>query len=251
MRRLSCWFFLLALALWAADFWQTKPYTDWSDKDVQKMMNNSPWARSISIPMGSGPVPPTLARKGGGDIGAGDAGAAGAPPPISEGGGGGRGGFGGGAGFPQPGGAAAEPSMNVILRWSTALPMKQAVARAKYGAEAKTSPDAQKFLAQNEPSYIVSLSGLPSAVAMGPAEKTIESLKDQTALTVKGKEPLKPGDVQLSPHDRLVDIYFLFPKTTPFSLDDKEIEFSSKVGTIALKQKFKLKDMAVNGKLEL
>jgi hypothetical protein len=34
-------------------------------------------------------------------------------------------------------------------------------------------------------------------------------------------------------------------------LDDKEIEFSSKVGTIALKQKFKLKDMAVNGKLEL
>src|SRR5665213_3648005 len=40
--------FFAALApavLWAADVWETKPFKNWSDKDIQKIFNNSPWAR--------------------------------------------------------------------------------------------------------------------------------------------------------------------------------------------------------------
>ena len=44
---------------------------------------------------------------------------------------------------------------------------------------------------------------------------------------------------------------FLFPKTTTFTAEDKELEFSSKFGKTAVKHKFKLKDMVFNGKLEM
>ena len=48
-------FFVLTISLWAADFWQTKPYTEWNDKDTQKLLNSSPWAREVELPMGGGP----------------------------------------------------------------------------------------------------------------------------------------------------------------------------------------------------
>ena len=38
--------------LLAADFWEKKEFKDWSDKDVGKMMTNSPWAKRVSITMG-------------------------------------------------------------------------------------------------------------------------------------------------------------------------------------------------------
>ena len=44
---------------------------------------------------------------------------------------------------------------------------------------------------------------------------------------------------------------FLFPKTTVFTADDKEMEFSSKFDKTVVKHKFKLKDMVFNGKVEM
>jgi hypothetical protein len=44
---------------------------------------------------------------------------------------------------------------------------------------------------------------------------------------------------------------FLFPKTVAIDMDDKEVEFSTKLGQTIVKTKFKLKDMVFNGKLDL
>jgi hypothetical protein len=47
----KCWLAVLitlglgAIALTAADFWQSKKFTEWSDKEVQKILRDSPWAR--------------------------------------------------------------------------------------------------------------------------------------------------------------------------------------------------------------
>ena len=46
----------------AADVWDTKPYTEWSDKDAEKVMTDSPWAGRAKITharagAGQGPVP--------------------------------------------------------------------------------------------------------------------------------------------------------------------------------------------------
>ncbi len=58
---------LAAVALLAADFWQTKKFTDWTDKEVQKILKDSPWARPVEV------------RLGGGGGGLGEAGGGGGP----------------------------------------------------------------------------------------------------------------------------------------------------------------------------
>src|ERR1700740_3149217 len=85
--------FMGAVALWAADFWQTKPFTDWDQKEAQKLLIDSPWARRVSISLATNPQ---SGGKGGGRGGrgggpAGDSidpgisgGAPGATPGIAE-----------------------------------------------------------------------------------------------------------------------------------------------------------------------
>jgi hypothetical protein len=245
----------IAVCLWAADFWQAKPFADWNDKDVQKMITNSPWAKSISVAMSG----PTASMPGGAVAGAGGDGTDPAKP-ISEGGGG-RGGRGGAAAVTPAGGGGA--SGDVVLRWQSALPVKQALARVKYGAEATTSTEAKEALDRQETAYVIVASGgaLRSAFR-GDPEAIRKALIDQTRLSVKGKEPLKPADVQVGTSGAggargrggpppAIEIYFLFPKSTPLTVDDKEVEFATKIGDLALKNKFQLKNMVFNGKLEL
>ena len=38
---------LLSALLWAGDPWKEKPYTAWTDKEVEKILSNSPWAKKI------------------------------------------------------------------------------------------------------------------------------------------------------------------------------------------------------------
>jgi hypothetical protein len=51
--------------------------------------------------------------------------------------------------------------------------------------------------------------------------------------------------------EKTVLLYFAFPKTEEITLEDKEVEFISKVGPMEFKKKFKLADMVLNGKLTL
>ena len=46
-------------------------------------------------------------------------------------------------------------------------------------------------------------------------------------------------------------LFFVFPKTDPITLDDKEVEFSTQIGPMQFKRKFKLQEMVFDGKLEL
>jgi hypothetical protein len=56
-----------ATALWvlvctvglSADFWETRSFTDWSDKELQKLTSDSPWSRRVAV------VPDTRGRTGG------------------------------------------------------------------------------------------------------------------------------------------------------------------------------------------
>src|ERR1700691_4314639 len=43
---------LCAVALFAADFWKTKDYTQWSSEEVTKVLTDSPWAKEISVSSG-------------------------------------------------------------------------------------------------------------------------------------------------------------------------------------------------------
>ena len=78
------------------------------------------------------------------------------------------------------------------------------------------------------------------------------SLKKNCAIHCAGKDDLTPEDAQIGQNAKgLIAAVVMFPKKDPFSLDDKEVEFSVKLGSATAKRKFKLKDMVFEGKLEL
>jgi len=141
-------------------------------------------------------------------------------------------------------------SMMCTVRWQSARPMKQAFVKQRYGAEATTSPDAKRILDNVEPDYVVVVDGLSRQMVRGSADEIKKMMMESTVLNIKGKEPIKPKDFRIVGQGKM-QAFFAFPKTNAIVEDDKEVEFHSKVGPIELKQKFRLKDMLFNGKLEL
>jgi hypothetical protein len=240
----------LALSLWAADSWQSKPAAQWNDKEVQKILTNSPWAKTISVSAGGLMDSDSAVGRG-------------------------RRGFGGDDSPPRPGGADQMPgggvgtpggnvpsrgtenmdtqtasSMPLTVVWESALPVKLALARRKYGAEADTSPEAKKYLEEDR-GYLIAVAGLPEALVQAGTARGKPALLQQTSLSVKGQPPVHPSDVEVEPPGKTSEVVFTFPKTTSFRSDDKDVEFSTQFGAVAVRYRFHLKDMLYQGKLEL
>jgi hypothetical protein len=124
--------------------------------------------------------------------------------------------------------------------------------RGKYGKEAATSPEAQKFLTPEPMLYVLVVSGLPgSMVSGGAGDQAKQNITQSTTLTAKGKDPVRPVAVEFAPNGTMVDVLMGFPRTVPIALDDLEAELASQIGPATVKYKFKLKDMVLRGKLEL
>lgn len=235
MKKTAGLFLLCSCALVAADFWQ-KPYTAWSEKDAAKMLTDSPWAKSASISMGGPgggvPMPPG----GGGGFGGG-------PPGGPQGGGGSE--FGPGAQ------GASGPTLDIVARWQSALPIRQAFVRLKFGAEADKPPEASKALEQHERPYEIVLSGPMGMFLGGKPGDSAKALSEVTFLSSRGKGATKPVQIEVGKPGKTMDVLFAFPRSMPFTVEDKEVELTTKLGTSTLKFKFKLKDMVLNGKLEM
>ena len=230
----------------AADFWETKPFSMWSAEELQKVLTDSPWSRNVSIPatqpvLGSGGVGEGEGGGGGGARGGGggDAGGGGA-------GGGGRGGGRGG------GGPNLSPRIKLVVSWRSALPMKQALVRDRVGIGGAVPAESQQLLERTEMAYVVTLMGLPARYA-----RMINSMKAETFLKRDHKSPIAVDEMAVQQAaaapktPAFLVVVFGFPRTDAIKLDDKEIEFATKLGLIDIKKKFNLKDMVFHGQLEL
>ena len=239
-------------ALWAAEFWESKKFTDWSDKEVEKLLKDSPWAHTFSVETGK-------ARSGGGGSNRGMGGGG-----NMGGGGGGRGGR-GGAGGGMSGGGTGMPrdttmntggsnnpqpmpaSSRIIVRWLSALPVKQALARAQYGSEAETSPDAVRSFQRQETQYVVALIGVPPKLV-----KKGDQMKSNAWLRLKGQDAIPAENAKAELRDNGVYLTLYFPRQGhEIKPEDGELGVEVKLGAKAVTQKFKLKNMIYNGKLEL
>ena len=253
-----------------ADFWEKTEFTHWSGKEVGKMLSDSPWAKRVTIPIGT-PRSGGGAGGGGGGRGGGGGGRGGGGAPGGGGGGGGRGGGGGGnADIP------ITPTMNLTVRFRSALPIKHSLVKSGMGESTELTPDMQKFVDTAETHYIVAVDGLPqqlSRMGENPA-----ALVGTAVLRRKGKNDIAAEKVEVTASD-LTRFYYFFPRTEVIGPADKEVEFFMKLERPAgegqggggpgaggggrgggaafavfgkeIKRKFKLKDMVYNGTLEL
>ena len=221
----------------AGNFWESKKYSAWDDDETKKMVENSPWARQVPIkyifkamPGGGGGMPP------GGGMG-------GMPP------GGGMGGGGGGFGPLMP--PMPDMTPKVILRWQSALPVKQAIARARYKDKVETSEEAAKSLSREETQYILGVIGLMGS----PASFDVNQLKAAATLKIGDLPPIPAMDVLVDRQGMMTNLYIAFPKLLQgahqISTANKNVEFQLKAPTMEIKSKFSLKNMVYQGKLEI
>jgi hypothetical protein len=239
-----------AVSLLAADFWQSKPFTDWNDKDVQKMLQSSPWSKPFSVALAGGGNGSTAGRR----AGTGNSGSSNPTAPIGGPAGtadqSGLGRYKGGDSGAE-GGPGGLPTINMTVRWQSAMPVREAIVKAKYGNEAGTSAEAKKALEERVDHYIISIGGLPKTALQGDPDELKKQMLAQATLAIKGRDPIKPVDFMTGNVGPTAEVMFAFPKSTPITEDDKEVEFSVRIGDFNIRQKFRLKDMLVNGKLDL
>ena len=222
-RTLGVWI-LAGAALVAADFWDEKDFTTWSDKEVEKMLTDSPWSKEVRVPL-SGPRASGIPIRPGG-IG------------IGGGGGGRR----GGSAF-----SSAPARLALTVSWRSALPLKQAFVRRETPVDVRLGPEAHQFLEQDEPFYIVSVSGLPNQFA-----RVVQSPDSfETVLKLDRRDPISPERTDVFREGEGLTILWFFPRTAAITLDDKDVEFISSLGQLEVKKKFKLEDMVFGGELEL
>jgi len=225
---------VVCAALTAADFWDENDFSVWSDEEVQKMLTNSPWSRTVTIALG-GPAGRGGGRSGGGFAGGGAA-------RLGGRGGGGRG---GGDDF-----GPAPRRMTLTISWRSALPVKQAVVRGKIGADTRRLPERRQFLAQQEPLYIVSVAGFPRQFTRLAQDR--DALIRETSLELEDREPIPAEDAEvLVENDETVIIEYAFSRDAAITVADKEVEFIAKVGEIEIKRTFKLEDMVFGEQLAL
>jgi hypothetical protein len=277
-----------AALLFAADFWKTKDSTQWTSDEVNKILSDSPWAKARTVQPQEATQQRGMGRRGGfgfpggGYPGGGYPGGGGGYPGGGYPGGGGR--YpGNGGGYPQAGGdpngtgdgsnfpSRNEP-MNLTIRWESASPIQQALMRQGASASDESKPVSELA----EKYYVIEVLGwrMPRARNRGvvdaddtsanpndddaprPARsKNNDALRSQlldaAQLAPKGKSSIYAADVQIMGPEGIDGLRFLFPRTTPLSAADKDIEFILNFRRIRVDEKFKLSEMQFEGKLAL
>ncbi len=228
-----------AVLLAATDFWEKKAPEDWTSEEVETILTDSPWAQAASISF------------------VGDK-----SQPI-----GGRSGRGGGIGFPgsrfpgsgsttrsgQPDGgwgghfsAVGTESRgfnegDVVVRWSSALPIRQALERSGT-ADSAPRPEMLKDY------YVVSLSRIPAGMTRLADEP--EKLRTAAHLTPKDHASMRAERIEIRPQPGTPGVDLYFPRKTELSADDRQIVFELTAEDYELKAKFKPRDMVYHGKAE-
>ncbi len=237
-----------ALLAAAADFW-TKPFAQWTDKEIQQMATDSPWADRMLVETGDR-----------GNIGNPD----------------------------DPKGAVqGNLTAPIIVAWQTALPVKQALYGKVDNPQAKQLLERQETqhilrlngfpgqfranaqdLTKLTADTVIKIKGKPdlhpseiqlsapagpgraAPVAASPAEEAPAAATGRGARNAPVATPAGPGFGRGRGGGAPFDIYMVFPMDS-ITAADNEFEFQTKVGKMSIRKKYKVKDMMYNGKFEL
>jgi hypothetical protein len=237
----------------ASQPWAKSPQK-WTPDDAKRILTASPWAQETNAVFGNdndreppppGPLP-----------GAAQAGMAGPR-------GGNDGHWDGGVGRVARGGV---PSLPVLIRWDSALPVRAAAAQlasASGGSMLDPTPVTSEEAAKD---YVVTLIGLVPAkryrergqikgdsnsddsVDARDPEELLEGLMATSWLMQKGRANLAPENVRLDGATGTVHLFF---SRTNSIATDRDLTFTTRFGSLTVQRVFRLKDMTFNGRLAL
>jgi hypothetical protein len=227
----GCVVLLLAAIVWAGDDpWKSKPYQQWDAKDVRKVLDASPWVRSLQVeaPWRSG------------DVAAGDGGVISPPGPNRPGGA--RTGPGGGGADAGSGPQAALATF--VVRWTSSRTIREAVFRNAILAGQMKEDVAEQQLAQPVETYEIVVAGAD----MKPFQSVDEKILEHGAFLMdrKTKQKIAPTSVKIQNSEdgtKILSVVFIFPKKSDSGIstigaDVKTVDFLSVVTNVKIEASF-------------
>ena len=224
----------------AADAWKKKS-SDWSEKDVQQLLNRSPWTRSVLVEFNikrdkkNTPVAP--------------------PPPggrpempgQSIDGSMGRMGYPSGGLPVENGGPGVLPEFHAFVRWESAAPIRLAL---------KKAADVPANM------YILTVGGFPlmrekadpkaGITNPGPNPDDLLYLKRTSTLQAGAKAPLHVSKLEHRDSGSGIVLTYMFDGSEqPIEEPDREAFFATGLGPLRMNVKFALHDMMYQGKLAI
>jgi hypothetical protein len=248
-RILAIGLFAVTAVAWASgDVWKSKPYAQWDEKDVQAVLQTSPWAK-VGLQASGAWHPDGTSAADTSNLSIAGTGVAGKPGQGIQGDTSNRS---QGVGGNQPGGAeklmAGGPQPYSVYWWS-ARTVREAMLRRAVIKGQITQDQADKQLAATPDSYQI----LVSSGNMSVFEQRGEAAFTDAAFLQlhKSKEKLTPTSVvfQKGPDGKVQGAIFNFAKKTAtgeavISPDEKEIDFNVRIGDSWLRTNFNPKQMS-------
>lgn len=216
--------------------WDKKPYTEWSEKEARKLLDDSPWGQTQVFSDTSNEFGKGIAR---GALGTGDTGS----------------------------GDYSAHHLNIRIRLLSAKPVRQAFSRLitlmqKNAMNPQLDAQLKAFATQDLPDYIIVVVDADAKESKNELREfralldtgSIADLKNATYLSGTGGERVYVADYQPPKKDNL-GAKFIFPRLLngkPFiTPDGDEIHFYSELSRkYTLNMRYKVKDLMYNGKLE-
>jgi hypothetical protein len=224
-----------ALLLAADPDWKTKTIADWSEADAHQVLESSPWAKAIVASIARRRSEDELREGGqmGQPKGVGYDGVEDRKRPLKE-----------EIGNPLVPGKplpSTAPTIRLLVRWESALPVRVAELKAHEPPPPVLSDDG----------YVIAVYGVPASFAKGDPTSLGKPLKESAALKREGKKDILPSRVEVFELENSVVVAYLFPLSAEIGKKDDVVEFTALIGRLQVSQHFLLQEMQFQGKLEL
>jgi hypothetical protein len=223
------------LLLAAEPAWKNKPVANWTDEDAQQILENSPWAKIVVAGIARRQTEDE--RREGGDMGqpkgVGYDGVVDKKLPLRQ-----------ELGNPLLPGKplpSTAPTIRLLVRWESALPIRA----AELKAHAPTPPTL------SDDGYIIAVYGVPASFAKGDPTSLGKPLRESAFLRREGKKDVYPSRVEVFELESNVLVTYLFPLSAEISKNESVVEFSALIGRLQVSQHFLVQEMQFQGKPEL
>jgi hypothetical protein len=225
---LSATLFAAALFRAAGPSWINKPVDQWNEQDAKQILSASPWVKKIT----PAPLPNVseAERRQSGRMGGGQGvGLTALSTSVVT-----------GVGSSEPSRKRRRGPGPVEVRWESARPVRIAEQTAREDDPPAWQGDMYAIAIYDVPGLDVDQKGLAA------------ELKHAALLKAGRKKELHAAEVQLLPQEGdFTTILYLFPRSVEITPEDQRVEFWAKFGRFTITQNFDLRQMLLQGKLEL
>lgn len=139
----------------------------------------------------------------------------------------------------------------LVVRWKSALPVRQALALAEFGRKQLDDPRAVELLNREPANLELQIAGFPALLFTDRATALESQLRQSARISIPGRPPVPPDSVAVPPQGNHLMAELSFSRFATLTPADKSIRLSFTVDGARIEHDFKLKDILYQGRLEV